>query len=81
MIDLNALTAAFASVYGSAEGNRVCMTVLPGVLKDFQHLLTAAAPGAPVREEYRLEDKRATLVLEGRGGEKDVSAQLLPFTQ
>ncbi len=78
MIDLKALTAAFGMIYGPGEGSRICMTVLPGVLKDFQGMIRSAAPGVPVREEYRLEDQKALLVLYGTGGSLDIRAEVIP---
>lgn len=58
--------AAFAAVYGEAKGRAVCDAVIPGVLGDFRGMLDRAAPGAAVRETYRLDDKKGDVRLEGR---------------
>ena len=57
--------AAFAAVYGEKKGLAVCDAVIPGVLGDFRGMLDRAEPGEPVREEYRLDDKKGAVCLEG----------------
>ena len=61
-----ALNEELAKVYGEKEALRVSVTVLPGILGDFRRMLEASLPGTAVREEYRMEDGRITLYLEGR---------------
>lgn len=58
--------AAFAAVYGEKKSRAVCDAVIPGVLGDFRRMLDRAKPGAPVRETYRLDDKKGDICLEGR---------------
>ena len=54
----------FQEWYGPQEGLKVYMTVMPGILSDFTGMLEKR-PGERLREEYRLEDGKGTLVLCG----------------
>lgn len=63
----------FIKLYGSADGTRIFHTIMPGVLSDFSKMLSAGKPGETIREEYTLEDRKATLVLTGKAKEQDLS--------
>ena len=58
--------AAFVALYGDKRGRAVCDAVIPGVLGDFRSMLDRAEPGAAVREDYRLDDRKGDICLEGR---------------
>ena len=77
-MEFDRIAAAFEKAYGPS-GRLKCFTVLPGVLADFHKMMAAAAPGRRVREEYRLDDGRAVLILTGPGGGKpeDVSIEFV----
>ena len=51
MINTQELIQKLDKMYGKENGARICMTILPGILGDFQKMLAASAPGSPVREE------------------------------
>ena len=55
---------AFEKAYGPREGRRRYMAVMPGVMADFTACLSKA-PGGTLREEYRLDDGKGILILEG----------------
>ena len=57
---------AFAAVYGEKKGSTVCDVVIPSVLRDFRSMLARAEPGVLVTEDYRTDDKRTEVHLEGR---------------
>jgi len=50
--------------YGPQKGLQVYMTVMPGIMRDFTKMLDQR-PGEQLREEYRLEDGKGTLILNG----------------
>ena len=80
MIDTQKLTGKLDLLYGAGNGTKVCMTILPGILADFQKMLAASAPGTKLQEEYRLDDGKGTLLLTGirkPSGEMDIDAELL----
>ena len=82
MINTQELIQKLDKLYGTGNGTRICMTILPGILGDFQKMLAASAPDSPVREEYRLEDGKGTLILTGMrkaSGQTDVNAELTDF--
>ena len=55
----------FRRWYGPEKGLKVYMTVMPGILADFEKMLSAR-PGERLLEEYRLEDRRGTVIVSGR---------------
>jgi len=80
MIDTQKLIGKLDLLYGTGNGAKICMTILPGILADFQKMLAASAPGSKVREEYRLDDGKATLLLTGTrnlSGKTDMEADLV----
>lgn len=58
--------AAFSAVYGDKKGAKVCAAVIPGIMGDFRKMLTRAADGVPVAEDYRTDDLKADIHIEGR---------------
>ena len=42
------------ALYGEGSGMKVYTTIMPGILSDFQKMLSASAIGETVTEEYRL---------------------------
>lgn len=69
----------FKHCYGSSEGLRIYLTVMPGILADFNKMLAKAPAGQRIREEYRMEDGSSTLILEGTrkgNGNQDLEARL-----
>ena len=79
-MEFDRIVSAFEKAYGPGTGRVKCMTVLPGVMGDFLRMTASAAPGRRVREEYRLDDGRGTLILEGPGGAgpEDISVEFAP---
>ena len=80
MIDTQKLTGKLDLLYGAGNGTKVCMTILPGILADFQKMLAASAPGTKLQEEYRLDDGKGTLLLSGSrdlSGKTDMEADLI----
>lgn len=57
--------SALKTIYGDSEGIRVYMTVMPGIMADFNKMLDKAKTGEEVREEYILEDRKARIILHG----------------
>ena len=53
MIDTQKLIERLDTLYGTGNGAKTCMTILPGILTDFQKLLAESAPGIKLQEEYR----------------------------
>ena len=53
------------SLYGEGEGMKVFTTIMPGILSDFQKMLSSSSVGEIVTEEYRLEDGKGTIVMTG----------------
>lgn len=41
-------------------------TVIPGIMNDFDQMLSGSQRGKAVQEEYRLEDGRACVFISGR---------------
>ena len=76
---INGLEKELQRVYGTVEGSRVLRTVMPGILADFLKMYKKAAAGSTVREEYRLEDGKGTIVLtaEKTGSEPVVDAAFI----
>lgn len=63
--ETNQLIRSFQSRYGEKEGLRIYMTVMPGILKDFNEMLKKSKEGENIREEYRIEDGKAAVILQG----------------
>lgn len=57
---------AFQTVYGEEKGRAVCGAVIPGVMGDFRKMLEKAPAGAPVAEDYRTDDGKTDIHIEGR---------------
>lgn len=76
---ISGLEKELQRVYGTVEGSRVLRTVMPGILADFLKMYKKAAAGSTVREEYRLEDGKGTIVLaaEKTGGEPVVDTSFI----
>lgn len=72
MASENQVINKLKEIYGEAEGIRIYMTVMPGILADFRKMLDAAKPGSGISEEYILEDKKASLKLHGHKGKDDI---------
>lgn len=53
-------------IYGSGRGMKVYMTVMPGILADFDKMLKGTPVGVTISELYNLDDKRCTLSLTGK---------------
>ncbi len=56
------------------------MTIIPGILADFNKMLAKSGSGHEVTEEYRLEDGKGSVFLRGRimpSGEKEIEAELI----
>lgn len=52
-------------IYGIEKGRQVYMTIMPGILADFQKMLKKSPVGEKISEEYKLEDNKATIILRG----------------
>lgn len=67
-------------IYGPGRGAVVYMTIIPGILADFDKMLAKAGPDSEVTEEYRLEDGRGAVFMKGKvspSGEKEIEAELV----
>ena len=53
-------------IYGSGKGMNVYMTVMPGILADFDKMLKEAPLGITISEQYNLDDNRCSLSLTGK---------------
>ena len=53
-------------IYGSGKGMNVYMTVMPGILADFDKMLKEAPFGTTISEQYNLDDNRCSLSLTGK---------------
>jgi hypothetical protein len=56
------MIAGLSEIYGIQEGIRMAGTVVPGIMNDFKTLIRKEQ----IREEYRLEDGRAVVLLSGK---------------
>ena len=54
----------FRTWYGEQEGMKVYLTVMPGIMADFDRML-GNRPGELISEEYKLEDGKGSLILTG----------------
>ncbi len=52
-------------VYGKGKGAKVYTTVMPGILADFERMLSSAGDGEEISEEYCLEDGKGIIVVRG----------------
>lgn len=57
---------AFQAVYGQEKGLAVCGAVIPGVMRDFRGMLEKSPAGALVTEDYRTDDGKTDIHIEGR---------------
>ena len=58
-------------IYGSEKGGKIYMTIMPGILADFNKMLRRASTGQKVTEKYQIEDNKAAIVLNGSRKAKD----------
>ena len=68
--------------YGSKEGMRIYLAIVPGILSDFKKMLNKAAPGEQVKETYRFEDENAGVEVTGSknaAGKMQMEAHLVSF--
>ncbi len=57
---------AFSAVYGAKKGPAVCGAVIPGIMGDFRGMLLRADAGVVIREDYRTDDRKTEIHIEGR---------------
>ena len=71
------LLDVFKKRFGDAEGARIYMTIMPGVLAGFKKMLDHK-PGKVLQEEYFLEHTKGKLCLQGQktGREYIIDAEL-----
>ena len=65
-------------IYGPGKGMSIYMNIIPDILADFDRML-GTAKGEMVREEYRLEDGKASLYVTGRrsaNGQTDIEVSV-----
>ncbi len=77
---MEALVAALNARFGTTEGTRLFMTVIPGIISDFKGMAEKVQPGGQISEEYRLDDGSAIICLTGKkdaSGEIQINAELL----
>lgn len=60
------LCAGLSKIYGIQEALRMAGTVIPGIMNDFNQMLSDSQRRKAVQEEYRLEDGRACVFISGR---------------
>ena len=63
--ETNQLIRSFQARYGEKEGLRIYMTVMPGILKDFNEMLKKSKEGDNIHEEYHIEGGKAAVILHG----------------
>ena len=54
-----------SGIYGRRDAERTANTLIGGCFRDFVSMLEKALPGAIISEEYKTEDKKAIIRLEG----------------
>ena len=64
-MDMDNIIRHFREWYGPQEGMKVYLTVIPGIMADFNRMLDCR-PGEMVSEAYKLEDGKGTIILSGR---------------
>ena len=74
-MNTESIISKLKKIYGPTEGIRVYMTIMPGILADFNKMLDKAAAGEEVREEYILEDGKARIVLHGHKDKTGVTVE------
>ena len=65
--------------YGSKEGTRIYLTIVPGILADFRKMLKKAEPEEEITETYRFEDGDGAVEVKGSrsaDGETRIEAHL-----
>lgn len=53
------------TIYGPVQAGKIFRTVMPGIFADFSGMLRTSAAGVQVREEYRVDDGSAVIVMSG----------------
>ena len=68
---VNIIKGKLMEIYGYREGLRIAGVILPGIFADFRQM-AASAGGAGVSEEYKTEDLKAVITLEGHSDRKQL---------
>ncbi len=79
-MDTDRVIEALEEIYGHGKGMAVYMTIMPGILSDFNQMLDKASLGQEVREQYETEDKRAILSVKGKksaNGQTGISVDVI----
>ncbi|MBO5550617.1 MAG: hypothetical protein J5966_01540 [Lachnospiraceae bacterium] len=63
---MDEVTGRLQEIYGRDQAKRICMTIMPSCMADFEKMLKKARPGVIVKETYRTEDKLAVLLFTGK---------------
>ena len=66
-------------IYGPGKGKEIFMTIMPGIIADFDRMLSATK-GSLVTEEYRIEDGKGTLYVTGKrsaNGQTDIDVKVV----
>ena len=64
-MDTDRVIKALDEIYGPGKGLDIYMTIMPGILADFDRMLSKANAGERVREQYNLEDGRGVILVTG----------------
>ncbi len=61
----NPLLGQLQKRYGTKEGTRIYLTIVPGILSDFKKELQGKPEGEEITETYRFEDGDGGVVVKG----------------
>ncbi len=81
-MDTEKIIAELDGIYGKGKGLEIYTTIMPGIIADFTGILNKARPGAVIKEEYGLEDKKAVVYVRGtkqKTGLTDISIEIKKY--
>ena len=70
-MDTDKIIKELDNIYGSGKGEKVYLTIIPGILADFHKMLKKTSIGQEISEKYQLEDRKAVILLRGSRKAKD----------
>ena len=77
-MDTQKIIKQLDEIYGLGKGMDIYMKIMPGILADFDRMLSKAK-GAQTMEEYRLEDGKGVLYVTGKrsaNGQTDIDVKI-----
>lgn len=75
----NKLLDQLKKKYGTKNGTKIYLTIVPGILSDFKKMLKDAAPDTEITETYHFEDGDGGVIVRGSraaSGEMKIEAEL-----